>query len=378
MSGIAASAARIVGLGAVSPLGLSAPATFAALRAGLARISEIGSFAVAGPDAATQALMGGRVPLELFDGMPEGELTEWPGHRRAGLPEPPALASLVEDGPDRLVRMLRPALEEAIADAAWGSSTTGVHVWIAVDPSDADDATATALRAACAAVLDSQTVPLVDVTITPTGRAGSLANLDAAARTFGRTGGKRALIAGVGSLIRPREAAALDAHGNLRSAERPLGIHPGECAAAVAISPFGAPRSSHRRVAVGPVATSRDATARGEPTDARALSSAIRTALDGAGGGAPRPLVVCDLNGDRYRGLEWAIALVRTLGEVHGEGDVWHPAEGIGDAGAGLGALVLAWAAHALDAGHAGASRVLAWGASDDGLRVACTLGTGD
>lgn len=367
--------ARVAGLGAVTPVGLSAPATFAALRAGIARITEIGSFAVAGVATNTQPLMGGRVPLELFENLPEGEVTEYPGHQRFERPIPPPLASFTEDGPDRLVRMLAPALEEAIIDAGWGPSTSGIDLWIAVDPSDADEATARAIREACERVLVAQAVPLLNIEVTPSGRAGALAFVEGATRALAKTGARRGILAGVGSLIRPREAARLEAFGNLRSADRPLGIYPGECAAAVAIERAGETNGRRSALLVS-ARTTHEPAARGEPCDAHALSSALTSALEGAGGLASRPLVVCDLNGDRYRGIEWGIALVRALGAIHGDNDVWHPADAIGDAGAGLGALTLAWAAHAMEADQGGSDRILVWGASDDGLRAACVVTT--
>ncbi len=364
--------ARVVGLGAVTPVGLSAPATFAALRAGIARLSEIGSYAVEGDGAESEALVGGRVPLELFETLPEGEVSDFPGHRAFDLVSPPPLASFIDDGPDRLAKMLRPAIEEACADADWVGAER-VEVWLSLDPADTDADSIRVLTEACARGLGDRGLAMAQLSVVDRGRAGALSCLEAATRALTAKRASRVLVAGVGSWIRPREAAHLDAFGNLRSAERPLGIHPGEGAAVVALERPGE-RPAQRRTVLASVHVTTETAQRGEPCDARALSDAMATALDRAGGPSPRPLVVCDLNGDRYRGLEWGLALVRALGAVHEDGDVWHPAEAIGDAGAGLGALVLAWAAHALEFDQAGVQRALAWAAAEDGARAACVL----
>lgn len=360
--------ASILGVGAVTPVGLSGPATFAALYAGIARLGALGSYDVAGEGVNSAPLVGGRVPLELLSSLPEGELSDYPGHRAYDLEQPPPLATLVDDGPDRLATMLRLAIEEAAAAADWTSGEP-VSVCLALDPADDDEASRAALRAACIAGLADRGLALAQLEHVARGRPSALLACAEAHKLLALRPGARVIVAGVGSLIRPRDAARLDAFGNLRSADKPLGIFPGECAAALALGSAG-----RGELALHPVAVEQEAAVPGAPTDARALSDALRAALERAGGAAPRPLVVCDLNGDRYRGLEWGLALARALGAVHEDGDVWHPAEAIGDAGAGLGALVLAWAAHALKAGETEASRALCWAASDDGARAACTI----
>jgi 3-oxoacyl-[acyl-carrier-protein] synthase-1 len=110
-----------------------------------------------------------------------------------------------------------------------------------------------------------------------------------------------------------------------------------------------------------------------EPNTGRGLAQALRTVRQEAKL-ETMPLVVCDLNGERSRGLEWALALPRALGDLHGALAMWHPADCVGDTGAAAGALDLVWAATALDRGYAPRPRALVWGASDGGLRAAALL----
>lgn len=92
------------------------------------------------------------------------------------------------------------------------------------------------------------------------------------------------------------------------------------------------------------------------------------------------PLFICDLNGDRYRALEWGVAYTRAFGNLHEKpdaatsGDFWHPADCIGDCGAASGLVDLAWAVEALRKKYAIVNQVLVWGASDEALRAAALI----
>jgi 3-oxoacyl-[acyl-carrier-protein] synthase-1 len=86
------------------------------------------------------------------------------------------------------------------------------------------------------------------------------------------------------------------------------------------------------------------------------------------------PLTVCDLNGDRYRAVEWAMASMRAFSDLHGDEPLWHPADCVGDPGAAAGALSVVWATAALVKGYAPLPQVLVWGASDGALRGAALL----
>lgn len=85
--------------------------------------------------------------------------------------------------------------------------------------------------------------------------------------------------------------------------------------------------------------------------------------------GLDTAVVVCDLNGERYRALEWGLTLTRVLGAVRRSPAVWHPASSIGDAGAAAGAINLVLGAVALAKSYARPGQVLVWGSSDEGLR---------
>jgi 3-oxoacyl-[acyl-carrier-protein] synthase-1 len=68
------------------------------------------------------------------------------------------------------------------------------------------------------------------------------------------------------------------------------------------------------------------------------------------------------------------MASMRPFADLSGDALVWHPADCIGDAGAGLGALNFVWTAIALARGYSPTDRVLVWGASDGAARAAALL----
>jgi 3-oxoacyl-[acyl-carrier-protein] synthase-1 len=59
---------------------------------------------------------------------------------------------------------------------------------------------------------------------------------------------------------------------------------------------------------------------------------------------------------------------------LEGDRELWHPADCIGDCGAAMGAVTLAWAAFALREGWTARPEVLVWGASDGRARAAALL----
>jgi 3-oxoacyl-[acyl-carrier-protein] synthase-1 len=81
--------AAVTGLGLVTPVGLDAPASIAALRAGISRIGEIPWYEIEDANGEAIPITGGVVPIV-------------PGNRR---------------GPERIIRLVHAALAEAAASA---------------------------------------------------------------------------------------------------------------------------------------------------------------------------------------------------------------------------------------------------------------------
>lgn len=355
----------ITGTGAVSPVGLGAPATCAALRAGVARLGPVFTLLVDGELIAGEPAVGGRVPLEWFGDGPVD--WDWVGHRRFAVTEPPPPESWIEGGPGRLADLARPAAREAWTAAGLGDREAAWGLYLGLDGADSPDPLARAIADAVgsrpAAVHGARS-----------GRAAALLALRQAAKDLRAGTVEAALVGGVDSRLRPEAMAAQRDAGTLRSASRPQGVLPGEAAGFLVLErsvPSGRAAAARLRAVVSddePTAGTE------EPNVARGLTRTLRKARLGAPPFAARPLAVCDLNGDRYRAMEWGMASMRAFADLPGAVHLWHPADCIGDAGAGLGGLNLVWAAVALAKGYSPTDPVLVWGASDGPERAAAVL----
>jgi 3-oxoacyl-[acyl-carrier-protein] synthase-1 len=190
-----------------------------------------------------------------------------------------------------------------------------------------------------------------------------------------------ALVGGVDSLIRPSVHAVLGEAGVLKDVdENPQGIVPGEAAAFVVLE--ARPKPAGVLACVAGTGIADEPTLRTQkPNQGEGLTAAVRMAKKGTTGMTARPLSVCDLNGDRYRALEWGFAQTRALADLTwkdggpGTEDTWNPAEYLGDTGAGACAVCTVWAIEAIRLGCAPTREVLLWGTSDSPLRAAAILG---
>ena len=355
----------VTGLGALSPVGLSAPATCAALRAGVARLGPVFSFLVDGELVAGVPAVGGRVPLEWFAGGPEE--IDWAGHRRFAVAEPPPPETWIPGGPTRLIDLARPAAREAWRHAGLESRESRWGLYLGLDGADEPEPVVRCVR-------DATGSTPTTVHVQTTGRASALVAMRQAAKDFLAGTIDAALVGGVDSRIRPEAMAAIQDSGQLRSASRPQGVLPGEAAGFVALESH-APPGRTALATVQCVVTDDEPTVGTEtPNVARGLTRALRKARLAAPPLRVRPLAVCDLNGDRYRAMEWGMASMRAFADLSGSVFLWHPADCIGDAGAGLGGLNLVWAAAALAKGYAPTDQVMVWGASDGPDRAAAIL----
>jgi 3-oxoacyl-[acyl-carrier-protein] synthase I len=211
------------------------------------------------------------------------------------------------------------------------------------------------------------------------GRAAALAALHRAARHLSDGRVDVAVVGGVDWLLRRSAHARMNENGTLRHKDNDAGVIPGEAAAFMVLQTGGGggalAQLSGTAVAEEPTAGS------DSPNQGAGLTLAIRKARQRGRALDAWPRVVCDLNGERYRALEWSLVSVRTLGDLPegpASGPAWLPAEWIGDPGAASGLVSAIWAVTAMRKGYARAGRALVWGASDGPLRGAAILSVED
>ncbi len=336
----------VLSIGARTPIGLTAEASAAAVRAGICRVREH-PFLV---DAAGEPLMAasdGRLDPELLG--------------RARLEELAASA-------------LREAAEKAFPD---GASSPVMSIFLALPE----------LRPGFSASDARATLRALDGTVTKTGRrgqvelagaghAGALRGIAAATEQL-RAG--RCQVAAVGGVESYFEADTLDALADRLGSEGVRsGFHPGEGAGFLIL----ALASTARQLGLRPLATLRGAFAAMEERSlgkgVEVLGHGLAAAISGAAAGIRLPdervdRVLCDINGERYRSEEWGMAALRTQ-RVLATTAYDAPADLWGDIGAAWGALGCILAVRSWARNYAPGPRALVWGSSDGGLRGAVVL----
>ena len=367
----------ITGLGMVTPVGLSVAASCAAFRAGITRFTPIFGKLIDDDRGQPVPVVGGRVPLEWFHGGPIED--EYPGHEAWKLPTPPPSHAYVTPGPARLAELALPAAAEAWSAARLADrAPRSIGLYLGVDEAEDGRVVIDALRKLLGVTFAVERVDAL-------GRASGLAAFHRASRHLREGRVEVALVGGVDSWVRAEAIEQLIASGRLRDDDHPQGIIPGEAAAFLvleAVPPSGVKTLAWLAgsgVAEEPTAGTEDA------CEGVGLTQALRKARAGADVKS-FPRVICDLNGDRYRAMEWAYSLVRALPDLKQdkqsepwgpeETDRWHPAEYIGDSGAASGIINVAWAVTAMHKGYALIDHALIWGGSQGRLRAAAFLTT--
>lgn len=350
------SAPVITGVGMVTPVGHSALESCASFRAGLSRLEESPEFRV--PDEKRH-----RVPVNCASvaGVTEGQRRFLRHYRMA-------------------IRALSEAIETAgLADLA----DCGVYLClceparIEIDSRIQDQLALRLGKALEEPGLEARTQ------VFTLGHAGIFRALEAAVADLGRGRIRAAVVGAVDSYLDEATLEWLADIKRLKSDRTVVGLVPGEGAAFVVLErrSLAMTRGAAPLARVDGVATAMESHGIYASTPCRGdgLTSALERTLGALpDGGADTAVVLCDLNGERYRAMEWGLTFFRALGSVRESPAVWHPAGSTGDTGAAAGAINLAFAAVAIARRYARPQTVLVWGSSDEGLRGSAYLRRAD
>lgn len=185
----------------------------------------------------------------------------------------------------------------------------------------------------------------------------------------------RVLIVAVDSYLDPLTLKWLASSRRLKMETVPTGLSPGEAGACLLLEtePSAARREASARVFLSGAAVGQERNSffSGEPNTGAALAECIRDVLEQARqkGGFSGD-VYSDLNGESWRAMEWGSALVRLAGQVD-EPRLHLPCVSVGDVGAASGALSACLAVHELSRGHVRTNHALVVSSSDGG-EVGC------
>ena len=321
--------------GMVTALGLSAPATCTALRAGLTNPSET-RFA----DAQGEWIMSYAVPLALrgrakLVAMAAAAIEEC----LEGMPR--------EDWPK--IALLLCVAERTRAGRCNGLEDTllaEITQHLGADKFAAQSGVLPYGRVSCAVALRESRKLL---------QAGTVSAV---------------LIVAVDSLISAATLSAFEKDGRLLTPQNSDGFIPGEGACALLI---GAECSQpHLSISGLGFATETAFIGAEQPLRADGLTAAVSSALADAGCAMhDLDFRITDISGEHYYFKEAALVLLRTLRQRKEEFDFWHPAEGIGETGSVIGPALLAVASAAGKGGYAPGNAMLLHAANDSGERAA-------
>lgn len=180
------------------------------------------------------------------------------------------------------------------------------------------------------------------------------------------------IVAGVDSFLVGPTLAAYDERRRLLTSENANGFIPGEAGAAVLLSrPAADARTDVHCLGLG-FAMEKATVEADEPLRADGLARAISAALAEAGLAiADMDFRITDISGEQYGFKEASLALSRLLRVRKQEFDIWHPADCIGEVGAAALPCMLAVALASARKGYAPGPSILCHLANDDGKRGA-------
>lgn len=327
----------ILRVGAVTPVGLSAPSTCAAFRAGMKALKSVYY-----PTFPAEPIVGGKVPGSI---RLRRTYTEWLVSLATR-----ALAESVHafEYPDRTALLLNlpeaerrhPELSGDYAGAILAAvqQRLGIQFHIA-------EATCGGHSGVLAALLRGRQL------------------LDAGAVSF-------CCIGGVDSLVNAHDINRLQAASRLKDEHHPMGVMPSEGAAFFLVASAGGYcRALARIVGVGV------ATANGGVSSAPARRDAFERALrDAAVHESKVAFVVTDFTGERARAIDYMIAEMRTFRTIRQSMPQWTFVESVGDTRAAAGALTVVLAASAHANGYAPGLVGICAASSDTGSHAACVI----
>lgn len=209
--------------------------------------------------------------------------------------------------------------------------------------------------------------------VIPRGRISAIRALAEARRILYASSTPKVLIAATDSLLTWPTLSAFEREDRLLTPSNSNGFMPGEAGGALLI---GRPEHGDELLCTGiGSGTEKAHINSGEPLRADGLASAIKAALADAGCELHNvDYRITDISGEQYYFKEAALALARILRQRKEEFDIWHPAECIGEVGAAAGIAVLAVSVAACRKAYFPGPAILTHCANDSGRRYAAIL----
>lgn len=331
--------AEITAIGMVTPVGLSAPASAAAIRAGISGVRL----------SSHRDRQGHKIPMGLVPSVNGSRFD-----RLIALGAS-ALGEVMEADPiDEPVTLLLGTPEDqrfvAVVDGAALLDAIAKRSGARVD------------RASSAAF--------------PSGRAAGIIALREALRRIDAGEAKRVIVGGVDSHAEDALLDRLEETDRLKTSTNMEGIIAGEGAAFLVLSAVGTAsakgRSEPAVIAAASIAEEPGHVGSAAPFLGDGLSAAIRDVFAKVPG-ARAKTVYAGLTGDYLSGKEWGVASIRAKASFADRLRVEHPVDAVGDPGAALGPLLIGLATIGVARGYR-RSPCLVWCSSEGAPRGAALI----
>ncbi|MDJ0840171.1 MAG: hypothetical protein QNK37_26915 [Acidobacteriota bacterium] len=334
-------ALAILSSGMVSSVGLTAPASCAAIRCGIDNIQETDF-----KDEAGEWIMGSEVPLEK----------PWRGIKK-------------------LSKMLSSAVLECLADQP-APPLDQIPVIFCLAEKDRPGRFTDLENRIIQETQEELRVRFhPDSSVSAFGRTSMGMAFQQAAELIHAKGIARVIIAGVDSLLVGATLREYEKLDRLLTSQHSNGFIPGESAAAVVVGPV--PRDDEPGLlCLGAGMGMEEAGEQsGRPLRADGLVQAIKTALAEADCTLNAiDFRIADLSGGQYSFKEAGLAMTRLLKERREHFDIWHPADCIGEVGAAIGVAIVVLLLEACSKGYAPGKKMLCHLANEDEHRAALVL----
>ena len=337
----------IIGCGARTPLGFDRRSSAAAVRAGIGIVAEhpfwIDRFGE---------------PMKVT--------------RDAGLD--PHLAGL-----DRLLALAVPAAREALEPLAAVVRAPKVSVVVCTGedrPGQGSHMSAGLVKALCDDL--SSSICIGHQRHWMGGHAGGIVALDTASRLIAKGEADMVLAGGVDSYLCRDTLEWLDDNEQLHSEGNIYGFCPGEAAGFVLVARAEAAQRLGLTPRLSLVSTGSGIEKNLIKTEdiclGQGLSAAFLTAAASLPEAQRMDRIICDMNGERYRGNEYGFTVLKTSRLFKDAAAFEAPADCWGDVGAASGPLYVGLVAAAEERGYAKGPLSLIWASSEGGRRAAAIL----
>lgn len=342
----------IVSTGARTPLGLDAAASAAAYRAGLNAMGEH--------------------PF-IID--------------QSGDPMPGALDAQLDPylmGPQRLLALVESAVRESCMPLTTGTRPAPSHIRLPLYlglPELRPGFTKQDCQIIRNGLMGLKGLPisLSEVLVFPQGHAGGIAALVDAVEKIQQGTLEACLVGGVESYFHPDTMEWLDQNRQLAGAVSRSGFVPGEGAGVCLLMTAPVCTKMNMAVCARVLTVASDMETKLIKTSdiclGEGLTEVVRRAVcSRPSGSGPINTVICDINGERYRGEEWGFVCLRLSQYFDDPTAYWSPADSWGDMGAASGLLFMTLACQAASRRYAKGPQTLLWASSEHGLRGAAVV----